>query len=191
MINKLHTILTVVALSTFISSAQAANDDFKLCRKVFANDTPPVMQHQANMQSRPLCFDAFAVMHSGKSHTPIYVAERLNSYVLQEAKHDTGALYDCLAPTKNGLTKVGEWQKYHITFKGNLLTIELNGEKVLEANLDDWKEAHKNPDGSPNKFNIAYKDMAKEGHIGLQFHGDPITYRNVKIKPITEPKAAK
>lgn len=105
-------------------------------------------------------------------------------------KHDCGALYDCLAPSKNTLTKVGEWQKYHITFKGNLLTIELNGTKILEANLDDWKEAHKNPDGSPNKFNIAYKDMAKDGHIGLQFHGDPISYRNIKIKPLTEPKAA-
>ncbi len=88
MYKNLHSILAIVALSTFISSAAAATDDFKLCRKVFANDTPPVMQHQANLQPRPLCFDAFAVMHSGKSHTPIYVAERLNSEILQEAKNN-------------------------------------------------------------------------------------------------------
>lgn len=103
-------------------------------------------------------------------------------------KHDCGALYDCIAPCKNALTKIGEWQKYHITFKGNLLTVVLNDEKIVDVNLDDWKEAHKNPDGSPNKFRIAYKDMARDGHIGLQFHGDPIMYRNIKVKPLTPPK---
>ena len=103
-------------------------------------------------------------------------------------KHDCGALYDCVAPTKNTLTKVGEWQKFHITFKGNLLAIETNGEKTLEANLDQWTETGKNPDGSKNKFRYAYKDMAKDGMIGLQFHGDPVSYRNIKVKPLTEPK---
>ncbi|MEI7902344.1 MAG: DUF1080 domain-containing protein [bacterium] len=103
-------------------------------------------------------------------------------------KHDCGALYDCVAPAKNALTKRGEWQKYHITFKGNLLTVLLNNEKIIDVNLDDWKEARKNPDGSPNKFRIAYKDMAKDGHIGLQCHCSPIMYRNIRIKPLTEPK---
>jgi len=114
----------------------------------------------------------------------------LNNYGKADVgKHDCGALYDCLAPSKNGLTKQGEWQKFHFTFKGNLLMIELNGQKIIDCNLDDWKEARKNPDGSPNKFNIAYKDMAKDGLVGLQYHGDPIMYRNIKIKPLSEPKA--
>lgn len=38
------------------------------------------------MQPRALCFSAFAVMHSGKSRTPIYVAERLNKELLLDAK---------------------------------------------------------------------------------------------------------
>jgi hypothetical protein len=119
----------------------------------------------------------------------------LNSYGKEKlGRNDCASLYDCLAPSKNALTKVGEWQKFHITFKGNMLTVEVNGQKVLEANLDKWTEAGKNPpppdaDGQANKFKkLAYKDMAQEGYIGLQFHGDPITYRNIKVKPLTEPK---
>ena len=47
--------------------------------------------------------------------------------------------------------------------------------------LNRWTEAHKNPDGTPNKFNTAYKDMPRVGNIGLQYHGHPVWYRNVKI----------
>jgi hypothetical protein len=50
--------------------------------------------------------------------------------------------------------------------------------------LDQWTEAHKNPDGTPNKFDNAYKDMAREGCIGLQYHGQPISFRNLKVKPL-------
>ncbi len=64
----------------------AASEDFKQCREVFANGNPPVIRHQETLQPRALCFNAFAVLHSGKSHTPVYVAERLNNAILQDAK---------------------------------------------------------------------------------------------------------
>ena len=99
-------------------------------------------------------------------------------------KHDMGAMYDCLAPSVAAEKPVGEWNHMVITFQGNNLKVELNDKAIIVANLDDWKEAHKNPDGSANKFNTAYKDMAKVGHLGLQDHGAPVWYRNVKIKPI-------
>jgi DNA/RNA endonuclease G (NUC1) len=38
------------------------------------------------MLPRPLCFSAFAVLHSGKSRTPIYVAERLNRALFLDAR---------------------------------------------------------------------------------------------------------
>jgi len=99
-------------------------------------------------------------------------------------KHDMGAMYDCLAPSVAAEKPVGEWNHYVLTFKGNLLKIVLNDKTIIDANLDDWKEAGKNPDGSKNKFNTAYKDMAKSGHLGLQDHGQTVWYRNIKIRPL-------
>jgi endonuclease G len=86
LIKKLGLGIAVIAVS--FGSAFAAQDDFKSCRDVFVNGKPPVIQHQDALQPRALCFNAFAVLHSGKSHTPVYVAERLNSAVLQEAKNN-------------------------------------------------------------------------------------------------------
>jgi hypothetical protein len=47
--------------------------------------------------------------------------------------------------------------------------------------LDRWTEAHKNPDGSPNKFTTAYKDMSRSGHLGLQHHTNVIEFRNIVV----------
>jgi hypothetical protein len=98
-----------------------------------------------------------------------------------DKKHTCGAIFDCLAPLKPAIKPPGEWNKYKITAKGNRITVELNGEKVNDMDLDRWTEAHKNPDGTPNKFNTAYKNMARTGHIGLQYHGNPIAFRNLTV----------
>jgi hypothetical protein len=93
-----------------------------------------------------------------------------------------GAIYDCLAPTKNTVKKPGEWNQYRITCRDNLITVVLNGERILEMDLDRWTEPHKNPDGTPNKYPRALKDFARQGHVGLQDHGRPVWYRNIRIK---------
>ena len=88
-LNKTITQLFAVAALSFgiaVTPTIAAERDFEQCRQFFANSTPPVIQHQAELQPRALCFSAFAVMHSGKSHTPIYVAEKLNKEKLLDAQ---------------------------------------------------------------------------------------------------------
>jgi hypothetical protein len=62
--------------------------------------------------------------------------------------------------------------------------VVLNGEEVIDMDLNLWMEAHKNPDGTSNKFNTAYKDMPRVGNIGLQYHNHPIWFRNIKIKSL-------
>jgi hypothetical protein len=60
----------------------------------------------------------------------------------------------------------------------------LNGEKVTTMNLDEWTEPNLRPDGSGHKFDIAYRDHPRKGYIGLQDHGAPCWFKNIKIKPI-------
>ncbi|OYW74103.1 MAG: hypothetical protein B7Z37_19010 [Verrucomicrobia bacterium 12-59-8] len=96
------------------------------------------------------------------------------------------AIYDAMPPSKSMAKPVGEWNHFTITCKGPLVSVVFNGEEVINANLDNWPEAGKNPDGTPNKFKKALKDYARTGPIGLQgLHGKaqaPVYYRNLKIK---------
>jgi len=63
-----------------------------------------------------------------------------------------------------------------------VIDVALNGRQVLQMDLDRWAEPRKNPDGTPNKYPKSLKDFAREGHIGLQDHGRPVWYRNVRVK---------
>lgn len=97
-----------------------------------------------------------------------------------------GAIYDAMPPTKSVAKPVGEWNRFTITCKDSLVTVVFNGEEIIHADLNDWPEKGKNPDGTPNKFPVALKDFARRGPIGLQgLHGKaqaPVWYRNLKIK---------
>ena len=60
----------------------------------------------------------------------------------------------------------------------------LNGETVVEYHLwtPQWKE-----DVAKSKFpelNENWAEVAKEGYIGLQDHGDDVWFRNIKIKQL-------
>jgi hypothetical protein len=66
-----------------------------------------------------------------------------------------------------------------------MINAYMNGHHIIEMNLDEWTKPHKNPDGTENKFRTAYKDMPRAGYIGLQDHGMPVWYRNIRIMPLT------
>lgn len=99
-----------------------------------------------------------------------------------------GALYDSMPPSKKMAKPVGEWNRFTITCRDSLVSLVFNGEEVIKADLNDWPEKGKNPDGTPNKFKVALKDFSRKGPIGLQgLHGKaqaPVWYRNLKIKPL-------
>ena len=96
--------------------------------------------------------------------------------------HDCGAIYDLVAPSKQACKPAGEWNTAVITCNENLIAVELNGEKIAEMDVDQWATAGMNPDGTKNKYQYAWKDMPRKGHIGLQDHGGKIWFRNIKLK---------
>lgn len=102
--------------------------------------------------------------------------------------HDTGAIYDLVKPSKQAQKPVGQWNHIIITCDKDSIAVTLNGEKVTHMKLDEWKKANVRPDGTPHKFDIAYKDHPRKGYIGLQDHGSPCWFKNIKIKPLVKAK---
>ena len=56
---------------------------FSACPQFFFNGVAPVVP--AAPKLRELCYDAFAVLHSGNTRTPVFVAQRLNRQLVQDA----------------------------------------------------------------------------------------------------------
>lgn len=65
------------------AAAPALAAGFDDCPQFFAGKPPST---SAYGQLRQICLDEFAVLHSGQTKTPIFVAQRLNARMLEKAK---------------------------------------------------------------------------------------------------------
>jgi Domain of Unknown Function (DUF1080) len=92
----------------------------------------------------------------------------------------TGAIYDVVPPSKHVNNKAGEWNKMRIVAKGRQITVEVNGTKIVDANLDDYKDRVK---ADPDNKKAAHPGLAREkGFLGLQSHTDRVEFRNIYVK---------
>lgn len=101
----------------------------------------------------------------------------------RDGNRTIGSLYDLIPASKDKpVRKIGEWNTAKIVSKGNHTEHWLNGVKVVEyeRNSDEFKRLI-----SLSK----YKDLpnfgtGEKGRILLQFHGDQVFYRNIKIRSL-------
>lgn len=94
------------------------------------------------------------------------------------------SFYDGVAPKGDYSKPVGQWNHSRLVCKGPEVSFHLNGKLAFKINLNDWKEAGKNPDGSSNKFKKALKDLPRKGKIGFQNHGQVVWFKNIKIREL-------
>jgi len=95
--------------------------------------------------------------------------------------HDTGALYDLVKPSSNAMRPVGEWNHMVVIADGADILIEINGKPVTRTRLSYWTQPNKRPDGTDHKFDVAFRDHPRKGHVGLQDHGSDCWYKNIKL----------
>jgi hypothetical protein len=74
-------------------------------------------------------------------------------------------------PLKKADKPVGEWNTFHITVIGDNVTVKLNGELVVNKGklVNYWDKG---------------KPAPEKGPIELQFHGDPLWFKNIYIKEL-------
>ena len=98
--------------------------------------------------------------------------------------HQAGALYDMVSPSEDVTKPIGEWNLCEITInhKTNTGIVVLNDVEVVNfpVNNPEWKEMV-----SKSKF-ADWEHFAKytTGKIGMQDHGDGVSFRNIKIKEL-------
>jgi len=98
--------------------------------------------------------------------------------------HLAGSLYDMLPADPKTVKPVGEWNTIVIKVKDGKVTHTQNGVQVVSYSLwtSEW-------DALVNKskfktFPGFTEGIAKEGYIGLQDHGYPVWFRNIKIREL-------
>lgn len=103
-----------------------------------------------------------------------------------KGRHDFGAIYDLVAPSRNNLKPTGEWNAVEIKCVGPHISVKVNGEEVAKLNCDEWTTPGKRPDGSRHKFRMAIKDFPRKGYLGFQDHGAKVWFRNVKLLDLSK-----
>jgi hypothetical protein len=96
--------------------------------------------------------------------------------------HRAGALYDLVAAPEGVVRPAGEWNQVRIVVQGNRIQQWLNGQVTadIEMGSDEWNRVL-----AESKFHDMEGFAAnRSGHIALQDHGDPVWYRNIRIRPL-------
>jgi hypothetical protein len=85
-----------------------------------------------------------------------------------------------VVPAKRGhLKPQGEWNEQEITARSSHITVKLNGVVVVDADIAKFAEGAETPD---KKAHPGLKRAS--GYIGFLGHGDPVAFRNIRIKEL-------
>lgn len=98
--------------------------------------------------------------------------------------HRAGDLYDMIETKFVTVRPAGEWNQVRLVQRNGQVEHWLNGYKVVEFSIGT-------PEWDAMKAKSKFKDWegfgsVTKGKISLQDHGDPIWYRNIRIKELKE-----
>ncbi|WP_165788628.1 3-keto-disaccharide hydrolase [Rubritalea profundi] len=114
----------------------------------------------------------------------------INDTANDRGTHSAGALYDFIGMRK-GRKVLNEdgWNKVKIICRNSEFTHYLNGKELYRYTVGDETWFDKRLPKSKFKNNKDY-GMLQKGVIGLQDHGDEVSYRNIKFRELTGADAA-
>ena len=95
-----------------------------------------------------------------------------------------GACYAVFPPAKDMTRPLGEWNQTRIVAKGAHVEHWMNGEKLLEYDVDTevWRAHVKTSRYYMTAYGQGNWGRSPKGHIALQDYGGAIEFRNIKIR---------
>ena len=87
-----------------------------------------------------------------------------------------GSIYNVAAAKRDRLRKCGEWNVEQVIADGRHIVVILNGDVIVDANLDDVKD----PEVLKRHPGLA----RKSGYIGFLGHGTQVDIRNIRLKEL-------
>jgi hypothetical protein len=89
-----------------------------------------------------------------------------------------GSIYGVVPAERGHLKPAGEWNSEEVTADGPLITVQLNGATIVDANIEEA--------ASPQTMDKRNHPGLKrdKGYIGFCGHGDYLEFRNIRIKPL-------
>lgn len=112
---------------------------FKGCTHFFAAGSPPVVPQAPLL--RELCYDSFAILHSGHTKTPVFAAERLNRTLVADAdeKRTNRFFSDARLPSAERATlddyKGSGYARGHMAPAGDMPTAQAMAQSFSLANM--------------------------------------------------------
>jgi hypothetical protein len=98
----------------------------------------------------------------------------------QNPRTSAASLYFCMAPAKDVTKPVGEWNTGRIVCQGTVIQHWLNGVKVIDFDYADPKWSKE----VEQLRERGAKLSDRGGNLHLQDHGDPVCYRNIKLRAL-------
>jgi hypothetical protein len=95
-------------------------------------------------------------------------------YARLDPRQYNGSVYGIVPAHRGYLRPVGEWNFMEVTVRGPTIQVELNGNRIVDADVNKITSYMAN---SPHPG----KDR-KSGHFGFCGHSDPVAFRNIQIK---------
>ncbi|HXG10768.1 MAG TPA: DUF1080 domain-containing protein [Gemmataceae bacterium] len=95
-------------------------------------------------------------------------------YAKLDPRQYNGSAYGMVPAHRGYLRPAGEWNFMEVTVRGPTIQVELNGTRILDADLSQVTEFK---DNRPHPG----KDRTS-GHFGFAGHNDPVAFRNIQIK---------
>jgi hypothetical protein len=105
--------------------------------------------------------------HDGRSSMLGFETQLTGQTIGDLTEHSPGSIFQRAVASSLPGKPGGQWNQLEITCNGNQIIIKINGTQVVDVDKSTIEN---------------FKDVPDAGFIGLQNHGDPVEFRNVRVR---------